>query len=313
MFHNKSVKRKLPFLASLVLIIVLILTLPSQVFARRQRVLGASTVQIPPTVEGPGLILPDSPLFFLDELKQSVRVFLSFTPEAKAQVHASIAGERLAELRFMLAKNNKKGIETDLSGIGDNLSESAKNISQAKLTGRDVSVLAKKINDNIKSKQQTLDLLEAQLFGEMEKRVQATSEELADAKVEVEDSLPSNQLDNEIRDDINRVAVHEVQDASESAQNIKEDLDELQSQTKEAAQRSLKNREEALKKAIEEKNEALQKTQEKLLANELKKQDSLLKVQGVAATQAQEAVASAQKAAEGFLQAQKTADQLRNN
>lgn len=307
-------KRKLPFLVSSALIIILVLTLPSQVLAsRRQRVLGVSTAQIPATVEGPGLILPDSPLFFLDQLKQSARVLLSFTPEAKAQAHALIAGERLAELRFMLSKNNKKGIETDLSGIGDNFSEAAKNISEAKLTGRDVSLLAKKINDDIKSKQQTLDLLEDQLFGEMEKRVQATSEELVDAKNEVEDALPSDLLANEINDDINRIAAREVLNASESAQDIKDDLEELQIQTKEAAQRSLKNREEALKKAIEEKNVALTKTQERLLANELKKQDALLKVQGEAAVQAREAVAGAQKAAQVFLRAQQVADQLRDN
>lgn len=282
----------------------------------REKVLGVSTssatAQIPPTVEGPGLLLPDSPLFFLDQIKQNVRVFLSFTPEAKAKIHASIAGERLAELRFMLAKNNKSGIETDLVGISENFRESAKNLSRAKLSGRDVSVLAKKINDTIKAKQDTLDILEAQLNGEMEKKVQASSIALMEAKVEVEDSLSDQDLDNEIRNDLNRLAEHEVRNASQSAQEIKGQLERLQAETADASKRSLSRREEVLKKAIEEKNEALKKTEERLLANEQKKQDALLKVQGEAAVQAREAVASAQKAALEFQKAQETVKNIQN-
>ena len=94
----------------------------------QQQVLGVATIsadtlqnlQIPSTSEGPGLILPDSPLFFLDQLKQEFRLFLVFTPEAKAKIHASIAGERMAELRFMVQKNSKRGIEY-LCGEVENL------------------------------------------------------------------------------------------------------------------------------------------------------------------------------------------------
>src|SRR5258708_4914260 len=45
-------------------------------FAQEQAVLGVETQpavmpSIPPTSEGPGLLLPDSPFFFLDKLKQN--------------------------------------------------------------------------------------------------------------------------------------------------------------------------------------------------------------------------------------------------
>ena len=120
-----------------------------------QDVLGVEskpTLSIPATSEGPGLLLPDSLIFFLDQLKQEARLVLAFTPEQKAKVHNAVAGERLAELQLMLAKDSVKGIRIALTGISDNLREAAEDIAAAKLTGRNINLLAKDINDSIKEK-----------------------------------------------------------------------------------------------------------------------------------------------------------------
>lgn len=277
-------------------------------------VLGVSTSSalpaIDPTAEGPGLILPDSPFFFLDQWKQDVRLFLAFSPEAKAQVYTQIAGERLAELRFMLAKNNIQAATFDLQAISDNLKQAATNVSQAQFAGKDVTLLAKQVNDNIKAKQQTLDSLETASTGTLRLEAKQTQQSLFESKVEVEDSLPEDQLQNEVKDDLARRIAERVDDASDSAKLLRSDLNELEKQASEAAKSSLDHRQEALKKAIEKKNEALKKTEEKLLEAEKTRQEKLLEAQKKASEQAQEALQNAQNAAIGFQKAQQALQQL---
>lgn len=280
----------------------------------RSRVLGDSTqtLSMPPTVEGPGLILPDSPLFFLDQLKQNVRLLLALTSEDKAKVHTDIAGERLAELRFMLAKNNKAGIRTGLEGISDNLQSAAGQLSQAKFSGRNVSDLAKKINQSIKRKQAVLDLLETQAQGEIGVRVRAANEALTVSKITVEDALPEDELENEIRDDLSRQLDKNVRKTSDLAGQLRDDLDELNKQASEAAKKALRKREEALKKAIEEKNEVLKKLEERLLSVERKRQEKLLELNKEAAAEINEIVQRAQKAALRLETVQQETAELRN-
>lgn len=281
---------------------------------RHGTVLGDSTTsaQIPPTIDGPGFILPDSPLFFLDQVKQNVRVLMAFTPENKAKVHASIAGERLAELRFMLAKNNKEGVRIALQGVSDNFQKAADELSEAKLTGRNVSILAKKMNDDIKIKRQSLDILGIQTTGEMNAQVAAAQESVNEAKIKVEDSLPDDDLRNEIRDGINRGIEKEVNAASESAIELEEDLIDLKKEASEAAQKSLKRREEALREAIEEKNLELQRIEERRLEAEAKKQEKLVKAQEEAIVAARKAVNEAKIAAEKFKEAQEKIEEIRS-
>lgn len=298
-----------------VLSLALFALFASSVFAREKSVLGLATssdLQMPPTVEGPGLILPDSPLFFLDQLKQNTRLLLAFTPEAKAKIHADIAGERMAELRFMLTKSNGSGIKITLSGVSDNLKSASRELSMARLSGKNVSALAKSINENIKRKQQGLDALESQV-GESEFKTQvlATLQGIEEAKAEVEDALPQDELENEIRDGLNRKLARQVDAASDSAQQLRIDLLELERQATEASNKSLRRREEALRQAIAARNEALLKVEQRLLENERKKQEKLLEVQQKVAAQAKEAVEKAREAAIKFSAAVKEIERIR--
>lgn len=305
--------------SSLFAVLLFILVSQSPSFAYQHQilneVLGDSTSsalpQLPPTAEGPGLILPDSPFFFLDQLKQNIRLALAFTPEAKAKIHAEIAGERLAELRFMLARNNKKGVTTDLQGISENLREAAKGVSQAQFAGRDVKKLAREINDNIKAKQKTLDVLENSASGAVKLEAGQAQEDIFESKIEVEDALPEDEIENEVRDDLARRIERKVENASASAKLLKRDLDKLNKQASQAATKSLKRREEALKEAIKKSDEQLRKVQEKLLENEKKKQEKLLEAEKKAAEQAQDALEKAQKAAIGLERARKVIEDIR--
>lgn len=231
----------------------------------QQQVLGIATVsadtlqnlQIPLTSQGPGLILPDSPLYFLDQLKQEFRLLLAFTPEAKAKVHVSIAGERMAELRFMVQRNNKRGIETDLQGIQDNLLMASNNLLDAQLAGKDTKDLAKTLNTTIKEKQQVLDLMESQATGDTKTRVKAAANSLTTAKVQVEDALPEQELANEIRDDLQRQVNNRVREASQSAAAIVTAIGELQkgvlgTSTQEPEKKKQEQLSQILQKASEE-------------------------------------------------------------
>lgn len=246
------------FLLSISLTSVIVVLSSGSVSANRQEdVLGVASAQvlsIPPTSDGPGLILPDSPLFFLDQIKQEFRLLLAFTPEQKARIRNSIAGERLAELRIMLAKNNVSGIRIDLQGISDNLKEATADLAGAQLTGRNINLLAKEINDSIKAKQQALSVLEAQATGEIRAQVTAAKEALKIAKVGVEESLPADLLVNETIDDLNQQIGDNVNSAGLSGAEINRAISVLTRLASEAAVKDQPARQAALIHAINVKN-----------------------------------------------------------
>lgn len=291
--------------------------IPTPSFAHhRDRVLGASTnssdLQIPLTVEGPGFILPDSPFYLLDQIKQDIRLFFAFTPETKAKLRSDIAGERMAELRIMLAKDNKDGTRTSLLAVSDNLKKAAEEVDNARLSGRNVSTLAKTINDKIKTKQEALDILEEQSNGEMKGLVKATQDSLMESKVKVEDSLNDEDLQNEVRNDLNRLADKRVNETSNSVERLEKELTELKKDASNAKVVSLQRREIAIKLAIAQKDETAQKTEEILLEQEKKKHENLLKVQEEAAEQARKAVKEAREAAKKFQEVQQKTSEIRN-
>lgn len=224
-------------------------------------VLGVSAsttdASIPPTVEGPGYILPDSPLFFLDELKQNTRLFLAFTPENKAKVYADVAGERLAELRFMLAKHNEDKVRVALEGVESNTRNAGLQMAAAQFVGRRNSELAKTINDSIKLKQESLDVLEAQITGDMLFQIQATQKALVAAKVGIEEQLNEADLQNEIDYDVHRELRRDLSQTLSTAKHLELEIDALERQASEAAQASLTRREEALKSEATHKSELL--------------------------------------------------------
>lgn len=219
-------------------ILLFVLITPSPVFANHKGIVQSASTQvslsIPATTEGPGLILPDSPLFFLDQLKQHSRLLLAFSPEDKVSVYQDIAGERTAELRIMLARGHQQGIRTDLDGIADNLKAAASALSDAQLTGRNVSKLAKALNDNIKAKQEVLDGLESQANGEIKAQVKTASVAVLGAKVQAEDALLPSDLEGEIKDDLQRQfkkSIQEAEEATKAVENIKKTILQLQKGT----------------------------------------------------------------------------------
>lgn len=273
-------------LLSASLFLVLFLALPVSALAYNPAILGESTTSaipsIAPTVEGPGFILPDSKLFFLDRFKQKVRLFLAFRPEARAKVHVDVAGERLAELRLMLSRNNPKGISIALDGISGNLKDVDDEIYQAQLSGRDISNLAKTLNLSIKRLQDALDFLAVQATGDTAAQVNLAQSVAFKTKLRVTDSLPALEQQNELLDDLTRRAREQVQQSSDNSISIQNTLDELSKQTQIVATGSSQA-----------------------------KAARILQLQAVAIQQAKDAAAASQKAAAGFKQSADAIEELR--
>ncbi len=314
----RVMRKTLVFLKLFVFVLILVVVFPKKsVLADfREKILGAETEQtnvvIPPTTEGPGFILPNSPFYFLDNLKQAVRVAMATTPKDKAKVYKDIAGERYAELRFMLAKGDKQAVEKTLQDVSDNLKKASGEVSQAKMLGADVTDLARTVNTDIKEKQESLDLLDKETRGELKERVSATLEGLTLAKVKTEDALPPQEIENERSYDLNRQVEKQIDETARLNQSLREDVDEMVKQASEAAQRSMQEKQEALKKSIEAKNQVLQKEQERLLLYEKKKNDILQEMEAKEAKQAMETAKVSSQAAEKFRMIQKTVKELRN-
>ena len=264
------VRKFLIFLLSVgVTSVVLALSSAPALAGPSEEVLGESAqpqLTIPPTSEGPGLILPDSPLYFLDKLKQEVRLILAFTPEQKAKVYTAVAGERLAEMRIMLVKNNQIGAQTALDGVSYNFAKAVESVADAQLTGRNISLLAETINRDIKEKQKTLDDLEIQAGIVLKPQVAAATQALLGAKVKVEGALPFGLMTNEIKDDVKRLFTKNLTNSSDLAKDIDNQIMYFQKQASESSKMNLTSADrEALKKAEQEVRDAGKKWQEAIL------------------------------------------------
>ncbi|MBI2034987.1 MAG: hypothetical protein HYT11_04610 [Candidatus Levybacteria bacterium] len=297
-------KRFLPIFIFVIFGSIFVLSPSITLANHRQSVLGDSTASselvFPPLSSGPGFFLPNSPLYFLDKWFQIVRLTLAFSPERSAVIRSQIAGERLAELRVMLAQNDVSGINTALSELTKEAGETANSLNQASAQGRNVQDLARQLNETVKTQRKTLGILASQARGTLKLQLKTARKSLQEAKIEIEDELPENEIENEIEneleEDIND-AVDETQDISKGLEHAIDVLNKLAS---EAAVRNQQRRLEALTHAIEVKSDAFHKQQE-ILLNE----------QENAARNAHSALKDAQKALDRLSEAAKEAREIK--
>lgn len=313
MFNNGYVRK---YLFILFIVFLLLPAASHQALAQYKEVLGISTntqPQIPATPDGPGFILPDSPLFFLDKLKQQVRLTFALTPQAKASVYNSVAGERLAELRIMLDRSNRQGIAIDLREVSDNIAKAADELKSAKLLGKDTKLISRNLNTSIREKMDSLDLLRSQSEGVLQEETKATLASLLTSKTTVEDILPEGDLANEIQGDLQRKLNIQVADTATNVHDMVAEIQLLNQQASRAAQETRTRREQLIAQMIAEKNNQLNKNQQQLLLSELQKQDQMFQLQGQASEQAQKAAKDAQIAIQKYQEASEALQYLKNH
>lgn len=272
-----------------------------------------SDIDFPQISSGPGFFLPDSPLYFIDNIAQGVKVAFAFTPERKAQIRSQIAGERLAELRVMLERNDEKGIETALSNFTKESDLAADAISDAGATSKkDIRPLAKELNTTIKSHRKVLKDLEKQTSGELQLRLKASRESLRKAKIAVEDELPEDELEKEMQDNIDDIIEDQVDEASKSARGLDRAISVLERLASQAAEKNQPAREAALRRAIEKKEAKIESKEQRQLERELRKKEKRLETSEKAIREARETVRNAQEAAMRFKQAKEEALAIEN-
>ncbi len=228
--NNKRVRKILPVFLTTLILLVIASSKISGSLADEPMTTGVQSFSIPPTSEGPGLLLPDSPFYFLDEIKQNIRLAFAVTPTQKANVYSSVAGERVAELRFELIKNNVSAAEIAVRGVRENTAYAVKEVADAKLWGADVENLAGDINQKIKMHLQILDGLENQATGELKAEVTVAIASLTESKGNVEAYLSKAEIDSEMKDDLRMSVIRSAQNTLNDADELKNNLTLLQKQ-----------------------------------------------------------------------------------
>ncbi|MDO8555016.1 MAG: DUF5667 domain-containing protein [bacterium] len=121
-------------------------------------------------------LTPDSPFYFLDRLGENLRQFFTFNPEAKAKLQIEFAGERIAEIKVMVEKKgvNAKGLAIAESLLQANMAYAAEIVNEEKTTGKDVTALAKTLNDEFDARDKLLE----QTFKDAKAQLKAQRKEI---------------------------------------------------------------------------------------------------------------------------------------
>lgn len=304
---------------STLIIFILSLVFSSTSFARHGQVLGVSAQEQTsalPINQGPGLLLPDSPFYFIDLWRDNLNLLLaSFDPEAKAKLHMKIAAERIVEVKLMLEAKNVKaaGLDTALNNLTQNVEGAKVVIKEQKNKGRSVEKLAMELNGTLDQQQQALQIVEKIGDNSIKLKIRAVRNRLDEDEVEIEDELPEDELDREIERELEDEVGEEVGEASGSAARIERLAERLAEEASKSAQKSLLRREEALKRVLEEQNKERERIAKDLQKSEEEKQKALQRVQQKVLEQARTAAKEVRQVSEDLREAQKKAEEIRSN
>ena len=121
-------------------------------------------------------LTPESSFYFLDRLGENLRQFFTFNPEAKAKLQIEFAGERIAEIKVMVEKKgvNAKGLAIAESLLQANVAYAAEIVSEEKISGKDVTALAKTLNDEFDARDKLLE----QTFKDAKAQLKAQRKEI---------------------------------------------------------------------------------------------------------------------------------------
>lgn len=252
---------KRPLLIFVIIGFFFILVIGSAQAVSRYDVLGDSTVaaelKLPENPAGPGLFLPDSPLFFLDQIFQNIKILFAGSALDKANIERDVLREREAELRLMLAKNDQENINNALNNLTDEAERAAIDLNDHAANGDDVKEAAKILNEALKHQREILDSLSDQSDGSLEYDFSSAREKVKINKFIVENHLPDSLLEDEIEDDIENEIEDEAEDTQESSRRLLRAIEVLEREASDAAKKAQTNREAVLRRVIQAKLDKL--------------------------------------------------------
>lgn len=137
---------------------------------------GTAFAQSPQTMLPSAGLTPESSFYFLDRLGENLRQFFTFNPEAKAKLQIEFAGERIAEIKVMVEKKgvNAKGLAIAESLLQANVAYAAEIVNEEKTTSKDVTALAKTLNDEFDARDKLLE----QTFKDAKAQLKAQRKEI---------------------------------------------------------------------------------------------------------------------------------------
>lgn len=238
------------FISSTIALVALFVLGGDAVFAQNQAVL--PNAGLPAEGLPKAGLTPESNFYFLDKFGETLREFFTFNPAGKARLQITFAAERVAEIKIILETKGveAKGLEVAQSRLQANLAKATTIVTDQKSKGKDVSTLAKELNDKLEAPKSAL----ADSF-KAEKRVLETREDELKAQLK---------------------AAHRAGDTTKEEASAQE-LGQVKAQLEllELKEEDIEDELEAEEEKIEEEMEAKEEAEKAIRAAEKEKQEVL--------------------------------------
>lgn len=272
---------------------------PAFSYAYQERdVLGDSTsavnIELPAVTDGPGFILPDSPLYVLDKVFQKLKLAVAFSPEGKVKTRMLLIGERVAEVRAMMVRENTVGIQVALDELRAESENLTYDLRDAAGQGKDIKDLAKEINDRLALHRDFLTRVTEQTDDSLSLQLTAANQSLLSTKISAEDYLPEEFLAQAITDDLEDEIDRDVLGVETSTLKLERKFEKLEQHASRSAERQQKKQ---LKEDAKASKSAMLEKRKKMLEERKAKLKKLMEERKAKLLEAREAVKKAREAA----------------
>src|SRR3972149_2474261 len=222
-------------------------------------VLGGGTVfaQNQAVLPNAGLT-PESNFYFLDKFGETLQRFFTFNPEGKAHLQITFAAERIAEIKVILETKGveARGLEVAQSRLQAHLANAATIVVDQKAEGKDVSQLAKELDDEFDAPKIALE----QTFKAEKRALEAQEEELKVKILEARRAGDTAQVESLIQQlgqikaqkELLELKEEEAEEALEQEEERLEEEMEVKEEAEKAIREAEKEKQEVLDEAAEE-------------------------------------------------------------
>jgi len=228
------------------LILISLLFAPSLVFAQTQPVLPSAG------------LTPESNFYFLDKFGEALREFFTFNPEGKAHLQITFASERIAEIKVILETKGveAKGLEVAQSRLQAHLADAATIVVDQKAKGKDVSQLAKELDDEFDAPKTALE----QTFKAEKRALETQEKELKGKILEARRAGDTAQVESLVQQlgqvkaqkELLELKEEEAEEALEQEEERLEEEMEAKEEAEKAIREAEKEKQEVLDEAAEE-------------------------------------------------------------
>ncbi len=217
--------------------------------------MGGSILAQSPQVALPSAgLTPESNFYFLDKLGEALRGFFTFNPEGKARLQITFAAERIAEIKVILETKGveAKGLEVAQSRLQAHLANAATIVVNQKAEGKDVSQLAKELDDEFDAPKTALE----QAFKAEKRSLEAQEKELRGKILEARRAGDAAQVEVLVKELGEIKAQKELlelkEDKQEEALEQEEERIEEEMEAKEEAEKAIQEAEKGRQEILDE-------------------------------------------------------------